>query len=60
MEVEKTLVNKCGHTVWYRIRSVPDGIDIDSDINSACEECVREDKLFKAAVAEMFKSLFEG
>lgn len=60
MDVEKRLKNSCGHTSWYRVRTAENGIDIDSDINGLCENCVKEDAHFKAEIAELFHRMFEG
>ncbi len=59
MNVEKVLKNSCGHTAWYRIKSVDSGIDIESDVNGLCENCMREDAHFKAEIAQFFSKVFE-
>jgi hypothetical protein len=59
MEIEKSLKNSCGHTAWYRIRAVENGVDIDSNVNGLCKNCMNEDARFKAQIAELFHRLFE-
>ena len=60
MDIEKTLANSCGHTAWYRVKTVDKGIDIESDVNGLCDNCMQEDARFKAEIAEIFHKMFEA
>jgi hypothetical protein len=59
-QIEKSLMNSCGHISHYRIISVRHGVDLESDINGLCSVCKKEDAEFKAQIAHVFSKLFSG